>query len=58
MKPLAEMTAGEVAAYVASHLRAGGVEVVLSGGACVTIYGEGRSVAGNTKISSVRASYE
>lgn len=45
MKPLGEMTAGELAAYVATHLGARGITVVLSGGACVTIYSEGRYVS-------------
>jgi len=30
MKPLGEMTAGELAAYVATHLGARGITVVLS----------------------------
>jgi hypothetical protein len=47
MKPLSEMTVAELAAYVAEYLRAGGVEVVLSGGACVTIYGDGQYVTGD-----------
>ncbi|ABB32023.1 hypothetical protein GeomeDRAFT_0674 [Geobacter metallireducens RCH3] len=42
MKPLKEMTIGEIAAYVAAHLRQGGVEVVLTGGSCVSIYTDNR----------------
>lgn len=32
------MTIGEVAAFVCSHLKKNGIDVVLSGGACVSIY--------------------
>lgn len=32
------MTIGEVAAYVAEHLRKSGIKVVLTGGSCVSIY--------------------
>ncbi len=42
MKPLKEMTIGEVAAYVAEHLRQAGIEVVLAGGSCVSIYTDNR----------------
>lgn len=42
MKPLKEMTIGETAAYVAAHLRQGGVDVVLTGGSCVSIYTDNR----------------
>lgn len=38
MKPIVEMNIGELAAYVCSHLAKQGIEVVLSGGACVSIY--------------------
>ena len=38
MKPLAEMSVGELAAYISSHLRGLGIDVVLSGGSCVSIY--------------------
>jgi len=39
------MSVGELAAYIASHLRARGIDVVLSGGSCVTIYSEGKYVS-------------
>jgi hypothetical protein len=42
MKGLAEMSVGEVAALVAEHLRANGVNVVLTGGSCVSIYTDNR----------------
>lgn len=38
MKPISEMSLGELAAFVCSHLLKYGINVVLSGGACVTIY--------------------
>lgn len=41
MKPLRDMTIGELAAFVSNHLRSHGIEVVLSGGACVAIYSNG-----------------
>jgi hypothetical protein len=40
MKALSKMTIAELAAYVQSHLHNRGIEVVLSGGACVSIYPE------------------
>ena len=36
------MAIGEVAAYVAEHLRQCGINVVLTGGSCVTIYTDNR----------------
>jgi len=62
MKPINEMSAGELAAFVASHLKQSGIEVVLSGGACVTIWSEGLYVSadldligdGTTPRSSLR----
>jgi hypothetical protein len=42
MKPVKEMTIGEFGAFVASHLKACGIEVVLTGGSCVTIYSSNR----------------
>lgn len=42
MKAVAQMTLGELAAYVCSYLDSRGVHVVLSGGACVAIYASDR----------------
>jgi hypothetical protein len=42
MKSLAEMSVGEVAAYVAEQLRRNGINVVLTGGSCVSIYTDNR----------------
>ena len=38
MKPIAQMTRGELAAYVQSHLRENDIESVLTGGSAVSIY--------------------
>jgi hypothetical protein len=38
MKAVRDMSLGELAAYVSHHLRNRGIEVVLSGGGCVSIY--------------------
>ena len=37
MKPIGKMTIGELAALIYGYLKEHGIEVVLSGGACVTI---------------------
>ena len=42
MKPVSEMSRAELGAFVQEHLRARGVDVVLSGGACVSIYSQNR----------------
>ncbi|WP_298269716.1 hypothetical protein [Geobacter sp.] len=42
MKPIREMTVGEFGAFVADQLRNHGIDVVLTGGACVSIYSENR----------------
>lgn len=42
MKPIAEMSIGELAAFVCSHLQKHGIEVVLTGGGCVEIYSSGK----------------
>jgi hypothetical protein len=42
MKPVREMSVGEFGAFVASHLRKNGIDVVLTGGTCVTIYSNNR----------------
>ena len=50
MKPINEMSAGELAAYVAGHLMQCDIEVVLSGGACVTIWSEGLYVSADLDL--------
>ena len=42
MKEIHAMTMAELAAFVCSHLQKNSIDVVLSGGGCVTIYSEGR----------------
>jgi hypothetical protein len=42
MKPVSGMSLGELAAFVCSHLEKNGIHVVLSGGACVSIYSTNR----------------
>jgi hypothetical protein len=45
MKPIGEMSAGEVAAFIYSYLKEHGVETVLWGGACVTIYSQNKYIS-------------
>ena len=45
MKPMREMSAGEFAAFIYSYLNEHGVEVVLSGGACVAIYSRNKYIS-------------
>lgn len=40
MKQIKEMSLGELAAYVCTHLQENGIHCVLTGGACVSIYTE------------------
>jgi hypothetical protein len=47
MKPIGEMIQAELGAYVQSHLRERGIDVVLSGGAVVAIYTSGKYVSGD-----------
>lgn len=45
MKKISSMSTAELGALVAGHLARRGIEVVLSGGACVTIYSENKYVS-------------
>lgn len=45
MKPINEMTQGELAAFVYSHLQECGIDVVLSGGAAVSIYTDNQYIS-------------
>lgn len=47
MKPIKDMTTGELAAFISTHLKRNGIEVVLSGGSCVSIYSENKYVSGD-----------
>ncbi len=42
MTSLAGLSIGELAAYIACHLRARGIDVVLVGGACICIYSDNK----------------
>lgn len=42
MKPVGGMSIGELAAFVCTHLKDNGSDVVFSGGACVSIYTKNR----------------
>jgi|WetSurMetagenome_2_1015567.scaffolds.fasta_scaffold61977_3 hypothetical protein len=42
MKSIKNMTIGELAAYACNHLHKNGIQVVLSGGACVSFYSKNR----------------
>jgi hypothetical protein len=45
VKAIKDMSAGELAAFISTHLRRNGIEVVLSGGSCVSIYSENKYVS-------------
>ena len=45
MKTIGEMNRAEIAAFVQEQLRTRGIDVVLSGGACVSIYSHGKYVS-------------
>ena len=45
MIPISEMSVGELAAFVATQLRSNGIDVVLSGGSCVTLHSRDKYVS-------------
>jgi len=45
MKQISEMSLGELAANIATHLKNNGIEVVLTGGSCVSIYSKNKYVS-------------
>jgi hypothetical protein len=45
MKPIGQMPCAELAAFIESCLREKGIDVVLTGGACVSIYSDGKYVS-------------
>lgn len=45
MKRIKDMSVGELAAFVSTHLRKHEIDVVLSGGSCVSIYSNNRYVS-------------
>jgi hypothetical protein len=54
MKSIKKMTNAELAAFIQSHLRNKGIEVVLSGGACVSIYSNNKYVSLDLDFISTR----
>ena len=42
VKPIKDMSLGELAAFIDGHLQRNGIDVVLSGGSCVSIYTENK----------------
>jgi hypothetical protein len=55
MKAVSRMTQTELGAFVQSHLRKAGIEVVLSGGAGVSIYSRGKYVSKDLDLVNVHA---
>ena len=56
MKKISEMDAAELSAYVQSHLKKAGIEVVLSGGSVVTIYSQSKYVSKDLDLVNIYAS--
>jgi len=54
MKQIKNMTQIELAAYIQSHLRKAGIDVVLSGGATVSLYSGGRYVSKDLDLINVQ----
>jgi hypothetical protein len=54
LKKIKDMAVAELAAYISTHLRNAGIDVVLSGGSCVTIYSQGRYVSGDLDFVDTR----
>jgi hypothetical protein len=45
VKEIGEMSLGELAAFVCSHLDSRGIRVTLTGGGCVSLHGAGRHIS-------------
>jgi hypothetical protein len=45
VKSIKDMSIGELAAFISSHLKRNGINVVLSGGGCVSIYSKNKYVS-------------
>lgn len=45
MKSIKKMTLEELAAFISTHLRNNGIDIVLTGGSCVSIYSENKYVS-------------
>jgi hypothetical protein len=53
MKTVGRMTPGELGAFIQSHLRKNGIEVILAGGAAVTIYSDNQYVSRDLDLINV-----
>lgn len=53
MKTVSRMTQGELGAFIQSHLRRNGIEVVLSGGAAVAIYSSNKYVSKDLDLINI-----
>ena len=53
MKTMNRMTQGELGAFIQSHLRRNGVEVILSGGAAVAIYSNNKYVSRDLDLINI-----
>jgi len=55
MKKISQMNEAELSAYIQSHLKKSGIEVVLSGGSAVTIYSNNKYVSKDLDLINVYA---
>ncbi len=55
MKKISKMDEAELSAYVQSHLKKAGIDVVLSGGSAVTIYSENKYVSKDLDLVNIYA---
>ncbi len=55
MKNITDMNEAELSAYVQSHLKKAGIDVVLSGGSAVTIYSENKYVSKDLDLVNIYA---
>lgn len=55
MRSVKDMSMGELAAFICRHLQRQGIDVVLSGGSCVSIYTENKYVSLDLDFIEVRA---
>lgn len=53
MKPIGKMTQGELGAFIQSHLREKGIEVILSGGAAVAIHSNNKYVSKDLDLINI-----
>jgi hypothetical protein len=53
MKPVSKMTQGEFGAFIQSQLRKNGIEVILSGGAAVSIYSSNKYVSKDLDLINI-----